>query len=215
MKGSSLVALGKVQMDHHAVLGLGPDASIEEVRAQFRRLAMVFHPDRNNDDAWCREQLMRLNASYEFLLDAARNIDHRTQAANRSLVERAEHLATSARQAGPVHASRREIAHYPVVPTPTVAQRIFLSALLCVALLGAVAVIGALIGEGQPINAPASTAIATSYYPPASVYGTAASTTDMDGRPRGGYSPPQAVIAPAEPVDYAQSNNAAIMGARP
>lgn len=221
-------------MDHYAALGLEPGASITEIRTQFRRLAMVFHPDRNNDDAWCREQLMRLNASYEFLLNAAREgevVDSSNAARGNS-----GKIAVSARRGGAGKVMMRETARDLAVAPPSPAQRIMLSALFCAALLGAVAVIGALFGEGQPVSDPAPTAVANSYYPPnvsagpgyaptvpSSAIGQrgeyrnwpASESASSGAGVLGASSSQRPWISSPEPVDYAPADHASAKGVWP
>ncbi len=50
-------------MDPHAVLGLDPDASPEEVHRAYRSLAKRFHPDRAGDG----ELMISINAAYDLL----------------------------------------------------------------------------------------------------------------------------------------------------
>jgi DnaJ family protein B protein 4 len=46
----------------HDVLGVAPDATLDEARAAFRRLAMKHHPDRPGGDA---ETFTALRAAFE------------------------------------------------------------------------------------------------------------------------------------------------------
>jgi hypothetical protein len=62
----------QVEMDYYAILQLPPGASIERVRDHYRRLAKVFHPDRNGGDPWCQEQIKRINSAFEVLNDPDR-----------------------------------------------------------------------------------------------------------------------------------------------
>ena len=50
-------------MDPHAVLGVPPTASPEEVAATYRRLAKEWHPDRGGGD----ERMAQINAAYDLL----------------------------------------------------------------------------------------------------------------------------------------------------
>jgi DnaJ-like protein len=50
-------------MDPHAVLGLGPGASPDEVQRAYRTLAKRFHPDRAGDG----ELMISINAAYDLL----------------------------------------------------------------------------------------------------------------------------------------------------
>ncbi|WP_272476055.1 J domain-containing protein [Baekduia alba] len=52
-------------MDPHAVLGLDPAASPEEVHRAYRDLAKRFHPDRAGDG----EMMISINAAYDLLRD--------------------------------------------------------------------------------------------------------------------------------------------------
>jgi curved DNA-binding protein CbpA len=58
--------------DYYTILQLPPGASIETVRDQYRRLAKIFHPDRNSGDEWCHEQTKRINIAFEFLSNSER-----------------------------------------------------------------------------------------------------------------------------------------------
>lgn len=54
-------------MDAHELLGLAPGASAHEIKRSFRRLAMLWHPDRN-PDPHALEHFKALRAAYESLL---------------------------------------------------------------------------------------------------------------------------------------------------
>ena len=58
--------------DYHKVLGVGRKASKEEIRNAYRKLALMYHPDRNHaPDA--EEKFKEINEAYRILtgLDAA------------------------------------------------------------------------------------------------------------------------------------------------
>ena len=54
--------------DYYETLGVSRDASEEEVRRAFRRLALEYHPDRNNDES-AEEQFKEINEAYQVLND--------------------------------------------------------------------------------------------------------------------------------------------------
>jgi molecular chaperone DnaJ len=58
-----------VKRDYYEVLGVSRDASTEEIRKAFRRLAFQYHPDRNRDDG-AEEKFKEVNEAYEVLSDA-------------------------------------------------------------------------------------------------------------------------------------------------
>jgi hypothetical protein len=57
-------------MDPHAALGLGPDATPDEVAKAYRRLAKRHHPDRRPEDADAAAvRMAEINAAYAMLRD--------------------------------------------------------------------------------------------------------------------------------------------------
>ena len=54
--------------DPHRVLGLMPEATENELRKAYRRLAMQFHPDRNPDKPEAEEKFKQLQWAYENLI---------------------------------------------------------------------------------------------------------------------------------------------------
>ena len=51
--------------DPYKVLGLGPDASDEDVKRAYRRLAKKYHPDLNPGDQEAARKMQEVNAAYE------------------------------------------------------------------------------------------------------------------------------------------------------
>lgn len=51
--------------DPYKVLGVSPDASDDEIKRAYRRLAKKYHPDLNPGDEEAARQMQRVNAAYE------------------------------------------------------------------------------------------------------------------------------------------------------
>ena len=51
--------------DPYRVLGVSPDASDEEIKRAYRRLAKKYHPDRNPGDQEAARKMQEVNAAYE------------------------------------------------------------------------------------------------------------------------------------------------------
>jgi molecular chaperone DnaJ len=56
--------------DYYEVLGINRDASEDEIKKAYRKLAMKFHPDRNPDNPKAEEQFKEAKEAYEMLSDA-------------------------------------------------------------------------------------------------------------------------------------------------
>jgi len=56
--------------DFYEVLGVDNDASAQEIKKAFRRVAMKYHPDRNPDDKKAEEKFKEAQEAYEVLSDA-------------------------------------------------------------------------------------------------------------------------------------------------
>src|SRR3954451_1124183 len=56
--------------DYYTVLGVARDASEEDIKKAYRKLAMKHHPDRNPDDKSAEEKFKEAKEAYEVLTDA-------------------------------------------------------------------------------------------------------------------------------------------------
>src|SRR5881409_143785 len=56
--------------DYYEVLGVERNATEEEVKRAYRKLAVKFHPDKNPDDPRAEERFKELGEAYDVLMDA-------------------------------------------------------------------------------------------------------------------------------------------------
>jgi curved DNA-binding protein CbpA len=57
------------ERDYYEVLGIAPDASAEEIRRAYHRLAFQCHPDRNRKSKEAHKKMQELNEAYAILSD--------------------------------------------------------------------------------------------------------------------------------------------------
>ena len=55
--------------DYYEVLGVGRNASEQEIKKAYRRIAMKYHPDRNSEDSQATEKFKEAAEAYEVLSD--------------------------------------------------------------------------------------------------------------------------------------------------
>ena len=62
-------------MDPYTELGISPDASPEEIKSAYRRLAKQYHPDVNPGNGYNAEKMNRINAAYSMLREGRYDYD--------------------------------------------------------------------------------------------------------------------------------------------
>jgi len=55
--------------DYYSILGIDRNATDEEIKRAYRRLALKYHPDRNPGDRTCEEKFKEINEAYACLSD--------------------------------------------------------------------------------------------------------------------------------------------------
>lgn len=65
----------QTERDYYHMLGIRPNASQEDIRRAYYRLAMQFHPDKNAD-ANAQARFQEINEAYEVLKDPQRVSHH-------------------------------------------------------------------------------------------------------------------------------------------
>ena len=64
------------QTDYYAILGVSRDASEEEIKKAYRKLALETHPDRNPGDVAAEERFKRISEAYGVLSDAQKRTQY-------------------------------------------------------------------------------------------------------------------------------------------
>src|SRR5437660_11118781 len=61
-----------IKRDYYEVLGVGRNASAEDLKRAYRKLALQYHPDRNNGDPQSEARFKEINEAYEVLSDQSK-----------------------------------------------------------------------------------------------------------------------------------------------
>jgi len=64
-----VTVMGRMHLDYYVTLEITPQASDDDVKRAYRKLALKYHPDRNRGDGRAEEKIRQINAAYEVLGD--------------------------------------------------------------------------------------------------------------------------------------------------
>lgn len=62
--------------DYYQILGVSPNCTDEEIRSNYRKLAMRFHPDRNHNDPTAEERFKDIAEAYGVLTDPVKRREY-------------------------------------------------------------------------------------------------------------------------------------------
>jgi len=68
-----------MEEDLYALLGLNKNATSEEIKTEYRKLAKMYHPDKNNGDKEKEEKFKKINLSYSILGDETKKQSYDNQ----------------------------------------------------------------------------------------------------------------------------------------
>jgi DnaJ-class molecular chaperone len=66
----------RLDVDFYRVLGVGPEATEEEIRKAYRQLALRWHPDRNPEDPQAADRFKEISEAYAILIDPAKRSEY-------------------------------------------------------------------------------------------------------------------------------------------
>ena len=67
-----MTARMRFERDYYGLMGLGANATDEEIRKAYRRLALRWHPDRNPSDPHAADRFREISEAYAVLIDPTR-----------------------------------------------------------------------------------------------------------------------------------------------
>src|SRR5688572_21454222 len=71
-----LGVMARYDRDYYRVLGVHLEATEDEIRRAYRRLALQWHPDRNPGNADAEERFKEISEAYAVLIDRTKRVDY-------------------------------------------------------------------------------------------------------------------------------------------
>jgi len=72
----SRIFIMQVEENLYALLGITPNATEKEINAAYRKMAFIFHPDRNMGNPESNQMMRELNEAYSILSNPARRKEY-------------------------------------------------------------------------------------------------------------------------------------------
>src|SRR2546430_17654939 len=62
--------------DYYKLLGIEREATLNEVRSSYKKLALIYHPDKNKNDKEAERKFKEILEAYEVLIDPTIKVDY-------------------------------------------------------------------------------------------------------------------------------------------
>ncbi|QNP53402.1 J domain-containing protein [Hymenobacter qilianensis] len=89
-----------MSQNHYQVLGVGATASVRDIKAAYKRLAIQYHPDKHGGSTRYEEHFKAVNAAYRVLSDAGRRAVYDHQLRRAAQAQEAQRQQQAYRQQG-------------------------------------------------------------------------------------------------------------------
>ena len=67
---------GKPEYNYYDILGVGKTADLATIKSAHRKMAMKFHPDNVENNAWAKSRFIEIQEAYEVLRDSKKRADY-------------------------------------------------------------------------------------------------------------------------------------------
>jgi molecular chaperone DnaJ len=71
--------VGQETKNHYELLGVSQDASVDDIRKAYRKLAKLYHPDKTGGDTKAEDKLKEINSAYDVLKNAEKRNEYDQQ----------------------------------------------------------------------------------------------------------------------------------------